>query len=311
MKPLLLVNMVLLGVVVLGFLLMPRHLTSFVQNTRWYTALTSDFGTDSRVIVMNNGYPWRAIGLIHGDINDPFVCSGFLVGPARVATSAHCLVDEEGRVRAPLYFRMVRQTNFASLTYLAVSRRFPRLGPSTGKDALQDIHPNVDLAIIEIATPIGESLGYLGTHGGETDSVGNVGSMVDDGDDISQQCAGTIDHLPWRTSRAGADGKETDTYWSAPALHTQYPICAAGFSADLGYARLSVADDCYLLAMIDGVVFHSCRVESGASGGPLFYVDSSGKPVAFAVNTGVVAPAKMAAELGRNRLFVGTLLDGL
>lgn len=290
------------------FWFLPPYLKSPITHSETFRSIVSWFDPDSRVVISDNAYPWRSIGLVHGNFMDGPLCSGFLIGPDTVATSRHCVMEDDGRRYPNLQYSVVRHTHYGMVPYPAL-QVLARPMPKDGVDVPGIFEAASDFAVLRISGNVGGSVGYFGSTWGGSLHAGQQGSMPDDpGGRVGAYCGDTIRALPKPDPAALPERlRDIGLTWIAPDVDHPPQICAAGFSGDLGYARLSVAHACGLLAMLDGLVIHNCTVSNGASGGPIFHLDASGVPVAFATNTGLVdaGPLKDIVEL--EEVSVGTL----
>ncbi|MFN7903963.1 MAG: trypsin-like serine peptidase [Pseudobdellovibrionaceae bacterium] len=62
----------------------------------------SIFGEDDRVFVDQESLPYKWVGRIFMD--QQFGCSAFLIHPQIVMTAAHCVLNENGQLKAPRFF---------------------------------------------------------------------------------------------------------------------------------------------------------------------------------------------------------------
>ena len=310
MRGLLYLNGVLLALVCLGLFLLPRSYTSFLIHSSWFRDVAGLFDHDTRSVITSNGYPWRAIGVVH-DAWLESSCTGFLVSSSRIVTSAHCVLDEGNRVTGETYYSVVRQTHYGTLDYPANGLRTPLTGLSTDQST-QEL--SLDIAWFDVSPGIGDELGFLGVDIGGVRRPGRPGSMAGTtGAESPDGCRGTLSSPPWLANPKGPSpkGQGGGPSWLAPDASDLPGVCAAGYSADLGFAKLSVADDCGVLAVFDGLVLHTCFLAGGASGGPLFFLDEQGLPVVFAVNAGEISADDLGDAWGAfdlERIFVGVLL---
>lgn len=298
--------------IAVGFWFLPQHLRAPITHSAWFRSIATWFESDTRVIIADNSYPWRSIGIVHGNTVDPWMCTGFLIGPDLVATSRHCVVDDEGRLLRGIRYSVVRNTHFGMLPYEAIGIRTYPLDHNDA-EGLSGDHPVFDLAVLQIATDVGDQVGFFGTLQDRSLQAGLRGSMEDEPDATAREyCGDTIRVLPWRDAEAlPAHLQDLGLIWIAADPNRPPQVCAAGFSGDLGYANLSVAHACGLLALFEGLVIHNCAVFGGASGGPIFYLDRKGAPIAFATNTGSIDTGPLIEMFDLDEVSVGTLLTDL
>ncbi len=294
--------------IAVSFWFLPPHLKSPITHSETFRSIVSWFDPDSRVVINDNTYPWRSIGLVHGRSMYGPLCTGFLIGRDTVATSRHCVMEDDGRQIPNLRYSVVRHTHYGMVPYDALQV----LARPVPKDAVKlpgMVEAASDFAVLRISGDVGDSVGYFGSTWGRSLHAGQPGSMPDDPvGRVGAYCGDTIGELPAPDPAALPQHlRDIGITWIAPDVDRPPRICAAGFSGDLGYARLSVAHACGLLAMLDGLVIHNCTVSNGASGGPIFHLDSSGVPIAFATNTGVLDAGPLKDIFDLEEVSIGTL----
>ena len=128
-------------------------------------------GADDRQIVEPREYPWSAIGRVNTAIGQR--CSGTLVGPRLVATAAHCLWNKRtNRVLAPesVHFLAAYGQGAYVATARGVSIRRGTDGPPGD--------PAVDWALVTLAAPIGEQVGWIGMAPGEAGAAPRRGVVM-------------------------------------------------------------------------------------------------------------------------------------
>ena len=310
MKNLSIFIVVMCAVIAVGFRWLPPDLKSPITHSAWFRTIALVFESDTRVMIADNSYPWRSIGLVHGSRSTSWLCTGFLIGPSTVATSRHCVMDEGGNIHSDLQYSVVRNTHYGRLTYAA--RRVRTIPPNTERTAeLGDLA--FDLAVFDITESVGEIVGHFGTVQAQKSTPSLRGSLAaENAQSVTELCRDTISKLPWHLDDGvSSAAQENGMKWVAPNPRDPPRICAAGYSGDLGYVRLSVAHACGLLGLETGVVIHNCAISNGASGGPLFYLDESGAPVAFATNTASGESKEFNDLFGDGMLSIGTVFTDL
>lgn len=117
------------------------------------------FGHDDRFLPPSDEMPWRAIGIV--DLPDGS-CTGVLVAPHVVMTSAHCLISSSGGHVKPLTFRAGAsgddEAGIAGFSDSVVSPTYARGSAPPG------MGNGTDWAILRLDRPLGDEVGYLEVH---------------------------------------------------------------------------------------------------------------------------------------------------
>ncbi len=96
----------------------------------------------------------------------------------------------------------------------------------------------------------------------------------------------TLVHGDW--AFLDLDRSFTDRPTMSFAIPDQFPMTVndAGYSGDLPASTLGVHFNCQLRKDIGDAILSDCDTQGGASGGPLYRVDASGRGAVYAVNSG-------------------------
>lgn len=109
------------------------------------------FGNDDRVIIDAATAPWNMIGFV--DLSEAS-CTGTLIGPSTVLTSAHCII-EEGVVDTPPVEFLAGFQNGANVARSGVTGFYAAEGYINGEQE------GTDYAFIYLEQPLGDQLGWM------------------------------------------------------------------------------------------------------------------------------------------------------
>lgn len=109
------------------------------------------FGNDDRVIIDAATAPWNMIGFV--DLSEAS-CTGTLIGPSTVLTSAHCII-EEGVVDTPPVEFLAGFQNGAYVARSDVTGFYAAEGYINGEQE------GTDYAFIYLSEPLGDQLGWM------------------------------------------------------------------------------------------------------------------------------------------------------
>lgn len=109
------------------------------------------FGNDDRVIIDAAAAPWNMIGFV--DLSEAS-CTGTLIGPSLVLTSAHCII-EEGVVDTPPVEFLAGFQNGAHVARSGVTGFYAAEGYINGEQE------GTDYAFITLTEPLGDQLGWM------------------------------------------------------------------------------------------------------------------------------------------------------
>lgn len=109
------------------------------------------FGNDDRVIIDASTAPWNMIGFV--DLSEAS-CTGTLVGPAMVVTSAHCIV-EDGQIDTPPVEFLAGFQNGAHVARSAIT------GFHVAPNYVNGEQEGSDFAFIFLEDRLGDQLGWM------------------------------------------------------------------------------------------------------------------------------------------------------
>lgn len=110
--------------------------------------------------VSSDTFPWRAIGRVN--LAGRGYCSGVLVANDTVITSAHCLWNQRaGKLFPPQYVTFVAGAEKESYQDYAKAISYKIADGFSPKTLTNPEALKLDWALIKLAKPIGESLGFL------------------------------------------------------------------------------------------------------------------------------------------------------
>ncbi len=116
---------------------------------------------DGRLIVEAMEYPWSAIGRVNAGGRSH--CTGFLIGPSRVLTAAHCLYDAvQGRWRGAIELHFVAGYQRDRYLIHAPVARYRRAPAFDAANPASPANLVADWAVLTLAQPIGRQAGWLG-----------------------------------------------------------------------------------------------------------------------------------------------------
>lgn len=229
-----------------------------------YDASRVIIGNDERSPVLSRAYPWSAIGRLDWVDSSGRIlgsCTGTLISRDLILTNSHCIIDES--TDRPTSNQLVFKPSMIRGVALDEAKVISYdYGWKSGSRDSAD-----DWAVMKLDQPLGDAYGYLG----------------------------------WRNL----------DFSDPTALSTvQEKIKLAGYSADFPTGRLrefGIAGDtagvdlaCSILEASQGILFHDCDTNPGASGSAIFAEFNDGKYYVLGLH---------ARSVPLNRTF--TLPDGV
>ncbi|MBD2439419.1 serine protease [Nostoc sp. FACHB-110] len=203
-------------------------------------------GSDDRLPMLSNNYPWSTIGRIVGESNSQtYSCTGTLIDEDIVVTNAHCVVDPKtGQVAK----RVVFLANVVDGKYRdsAVAVQY-----FAGTDFQDENAEANDWAVIKINQPLGRKYGYLGW---------------------KSLPASTLIRNQKKLFFVGYSGDypqaDTEKFW--------------GLTAGQGWTA-SFQAGCSIVDEQSNILLHDCDTAGGSSGGPII-ASIAGEPYIVALN---------------------------
>lgn len=120
-------------------------------------------GTDDRIEVLSQTYPWSAVGRVEGvDANgESYICTGTLVSVDVVLTNAHCVVDATTQQLSQAIRFMPNLINGQIPDAADVAYVEDAYIGTDFSDRPRTLHPD-DWAFLKLDKPLGEKYGWLG-----------------------------------------------------------------------------------------------------------------------------------------------------
>jgi V8-like Glu-specific endopeptidase len=216
-------------------------------------------GSDDRLPMLSNNYPWSTVGRIVGESNSQtYTCTGTLIDENVVLTNAHCVIDPKtGRVAS----RVVFLPNVVDGKYRDRANAVQYLAGTDFQDNKAGAN---DWAVVKIDQPLGRKYGYLGW---------------------KSLPASTLVRNEKKFFFVGYSGDypqaEAEKFWGLTAGQGW----TAGFQAG-----------CSIVDEQSNILLHDCDTAGGSSGGPII-ASIGGEPYIVALNNAEIVDRKSGRGL--------------
>lgn len=211
-------------------------------------------GSDDRLPMLSNSYPWSTVGRIVGKSNSQtYTCTGTLIDEDIVLTNAHCVVNPKtGQAASQVKFL----PNVVDGKYKDSANAVQYLAGTHFNDENAEAN---DWAVIKIDKPLGRKYGYLGWK--------SVPSSTLIRNQKKYFFVGYSGDYPQAN---------TEKFWGLTAGQGW----TAGFQAG-----------CSIVNEQSNILLHDCDTAGGSSGGPII-ASVGGEPYIVALNNAEIVDRK-------------------